>query len=890
MTLVRVPEWEPSSSRNEIENKLSQLFRREQLADVALSTTFARVLLESTRIASLKTADKDVVSTTTFFLTAALIAGRISEGAADAEMTQLREWGNRLKPLERVLTNWYGTYFGSSPTPNLDRANEPESYLVDGLSLGPGIRQNFATADRSNDLEVLPFLLRLANDRETGLYGNIRENDQRSEILATLRQLPNRPTPPIAIDSGAPTNSSDVPSGRSLEMYREANDRELGLGVADYALALATVLRAATGEFTFALFGRWGSGKTTLTKVLEPLLAEPGRYQERAKDASGVYAERRYAVVRHNAWKYRTPPEAWIYVYKSLADAASRDKGWIGRLLLAARKTFQRRGPWPATFALLLLALLLAPFGIKLHLLGVAVSVLGFSTVMHLSSVGASASRRVRELFADYMSVASHDAKLGMLAIIGDDVRTLLAAWTAPLKGDTKGQPGPRTRLGRLFWPLFIIAVTAAAWFAGLNSPSGLGDTWLIKELPSIVPDAVTEFFKGSVASTGASFGDWLLALAWLSLSIILLPLPWLWPSKRPHRVLLIVDDLDRCTPDEMLDVIESMKLLVDDPDIHNRLQILMLVDETVLNHAIALRYRTMIEDRASGMTSTDMDADRIRRARNEIIAEQNEKLFACSMRLAPLTETDVVSLVAGLANPNVLEARIAALRKIQDDAIDAERKRQERLAEARGKLEAAQRAVRDVGAREDEPHVTPNATMPRKFGPMRGVIDEPMVTPGEQERVDKLNRKIDERNAARRSKSATERAREQSGIVEQLRNAQEEYEQLEQEATSATTDTLAPGSVGFGIKDERFTEAEVAELESQIPDYLRATGRQPSPRAIRVLLFKIQLCRFLLQIRLPNAPRGRRSIRSILNTFEESSKPGEGSRSVEAMIAGQVI
>ena len=37
------------------------------------------------------------------------------------------------------------------------------------------------------------------------------------------------------------------------------------------------------------------------------------------------------------------------------------------------------------------------------------------------------------------------------------------------------------------------------------------------------------------------------------------------------ERVLLIIDDLDRCEPTQMLQVLESTKLLLEDEEVHAR-------------------------------------------------------------------------------------------------------------------------------------------------------------------------------------------------------------------------------------------------------------------------------------------------------------------------------
>ena len=126
--------------------------------------------------------------------------------------------------------------------------------------------------------------------------------------------------------------------GRHPKIVREASLDELGLNVGDYANALATILRVSEGEFSFALFGKWGSGKTTLLKLLTPILEDPSEYRKNVlTPATETYADLRYKVVVHNAWKYRSPPEAWIYLYKSLATAVAGSTGPLERWALALR-------------------------------------------------------------------------------------------------------------------------------------------------------------------------------------------------------------------------------------------------------------------------------------------------------------------------------------------------------------------------------------------------------------------------------------------------------------------------------------------------------------------------------------------------------------------------
>jgi hypothetical protein len=143
---------------------------------------------------------------------------------------------------------------------------------------------------------------------------------------------------------------------------------------------------------------------------------------------------------------------------------------------------------------------------------------------------------------------------------------------------------------------------------------------------------------------------DWSIWAVWTLCALLTLILPNLPVSKRPDRLLLVVDDLDRCEPEEMLGVIEEIKLLLDDRQISARLQVVMLVDEQVLNHAIALRYESMISERAASATQEE--------ARTEVIAEQKEKLFACHLRLPNLSALDVETLVDNLANYQIIQGR----------------------------------------------------------------------------------------------------------------------------------------------------------------------------------------------------------------------------------------
>jgi hypothetical protein len=64
-----------------------------------------------------------------------------------------------------------------------------------------------------------------------------------------------------------------------------------------------------------------------------------------------------------------------------------------------------------------------------------------------------------------------------------------------------------------------------------------------------------------------------------------------------PDRLPLVVDDLDRCQPNHLLAVMESIKLLLEDTEIGRRVQVLMLVEEEITLSIVPLVERLTWKD-----------------------------------------------------------------------------------------------------------------------------------------------------------------------------------------------------------------------------------------------------------------------------------------------------
>jgi hypothetical protein len=117
-----------------------------------------------------------------------------------------------------------------------------------------------------------------------------------------------------------------------------------------------------------------------------------------------------------------------------------------------------------------------------------------------------------------------------------------------------------------------------------------------------------------------------------------------------PRRILLVVDDLDRCQFEHLLTVVESIKLLIEDEEISSRLQLAVLVEEDVLQHAIWDKYQKLTEANASKLLGTGYTASRI-------VRENCEKLFTAHLRLGALSARDVSEMVSKFARLQAGEA-----------------------------------------------------------------------------------------------------------------------------------------------------------------------------------------------------------------------------------------
>lgn len=402
-------------------------------------------------------------------------------------------------------------------------------------------------------------------------------------------------------------------SGFGLHFKRDSE--ELALNGQGFALAIARLFRNAEGEFSFALLGRWGSGKTTTARLVSAYLEAPSKYKDDFQKFFGSKTKDdcdnlKYRTVNFNAWRYRKKPELWVYLYESFL-AEYLDCNIVERMAKTIRVNLLKIGVLQSFFTLFCIALSAFPLMWVSAFFPHAAAAFTVMGTVGLVLLGYRLRTSLRLLYDQYGVIKSHRDHLGMQAVIGYDLQVLLNSWskTHHIKVWEKAVLGFGTILVSLVW-LWVGYSTSSF------SPASISGLVIWNILGGVF--WASAYFKcGSV-----------------------------------DRVLLVIDDLDRCPEEEIVDLIDGIKLMIDDETIGKVVQVLVLADDTVLDAAVRQRFKALSK------------------INNEIrwieaVSEHMEKVFLCHAHLPKLTQSNVGDLVGVYSAEFGVERAITELKGI---------------------------------------------------------------------------------------------------------------------------------------------------------------------------------------------------------------------------------
>ncbi|MFY9151778.1 MAG: P-loop NTPase fold protein [Prolixibacteraceae bacterium] len=132
--------------------------------------------------------------------------------------------------------------------------------------------------------------------------------------------------------------------------------------------------------------------------------------------------------------------------------------------------------------------------------------------------------------------------------------------------------------------------------------------------------------------------------------------------SRPEKRILLFIDDLDRCSEKQMIEIIDNLRVILDDQALNKKLIILVAVDESKLEKAIEFKYTNPINTKPTDNKLIDT-----------LTSEYLDKLFISAIKLPPISPDERSVFVENLAeqinqeNPLYDSMQKSSVNKVED-------------------------------------------------------------------------------------------------------------------------------------------------------------------------------------------------------------------------------
>jgi hypothetical protein len=120
---------------------------------------------------------------------------------------------------------------------------------------------------------------------------------------------------------------------------------------------------------------------------------------------------------------------------------------------------------------------------------------------------------------------------------------------------------------------------------------------------------------------------------------LLVLTRNWLKDKKdEKQRLLLFIDDLDRCSEEKIIQVIDALRVMLDDEELIRKIVVLVAVDELLLERAIEHKYNDF------GITANDP---------KDVVKEYMDKLFIGGVKLPKLSKLEQAVILEAYAEKN---------------------------------------------------------------------------------------------------------------------------------------------------------------------------------------------------------------------------------------------
>jgi|GEM_PF-4243186 len=289
-------------------------------------------------------------------------------------------------------------------------------------------------------------------------------------------------------------------------------------------------------ETMFGVFGEWGRGKTFLIKqIISELTKKKTRHL--------------YSSVTYSAWKYQDTPANWAYLYECFLEK------YLEEFLNSSLKN--------PLFKFLCAGMFKRQAIFELN-----------SARIHQDWL----KYQRGEWFINFLTLIGWIINLPrFLVFVVVAVLIVLGTYSSDLSWDFLRLENIQSKLSWL-----IAGSGALVWLIQKLGLVGFKD--LIK-IGSTAQNLIKKY--GEIRT----FQDKLGVQAEINKEIEILLKTWLKPKK---RVVLFIDDLDRCREKGLLELIDSLRVMLDSAEIIERLQIIIAVDQRILKTSIGHKYKDL--------------------------------------------------------------------------------------------------------------------------------------------------------------------------------------------------------------------------------------------------------------------------------------------------------
>lgn len=135
-----------------------------------------------------------------------------------------------------------------------------------------------------------------------------------------------------------------------------------------------------------------------------------------------------------------------------------------------------------------------------------------------------------------------------------------------------------------------------------------------------------------------------------------LIKLMKVWISSKDvgkKKILLIVEDIDRCCEEKIIQNIDALRVMLEDDEIAKRVIIITAIDERILKNAIALKYTSLQKNvelnQENQWIGNEMNIE-------ELISEYLDKVFISAIKLGGLTDIQRIEYINELLKQEVSE------------------------------------------------------------------------------------------------------------------------------------------------------------------------------------------------------------------------------------------